>query len=105
MAHHELDTGSSVDMAVTELVEALEARHFTVTLAKSAADVEFTISRNPLIGAALPDPGPHELLYCSAPVVISASSRTGVLHTSCQRERTASTAGQLRGTALRARSA
>jgi len=66
VAHHELGTGSTVDRAVTDLVEALEARHLTVTLAKSAADVGFTISRNPGIGAALLDPevfeGPEAFL-------------------------------------------
>ena len=56
LAHHKLGTGSTVARAVDDLVEALKARHLTVTLAKSAADVDFTISRNPAIGAALLDP-------------------------------------------------
>jgi hypothetical protein len=37
VAHHEIGTGSTVDWALSDLVEALEARHLTVTLAKSAS--------------------------------------------------------------------
>jgi len=56
LAHHELGTGSAIATALDDLVGALEARRLTVTLAKSAADVDFVISRNAGIGAALLDP-------------------------------------------------
>ncbi len=56
LAHHELGTGSVTATAVGDLAAALEARELTVTLARSSADVEFAISQNAGIGAALLDP-------------------------------------------------
>ena len=56
VAHHELGTDSVIAASVGDLAAALEERGLSVTLARSAADVDFAISRNAGIGAALLDP-------------------------------------------------
>ena len=56
LAHQELGTDSVVAGAVGELAAALQARGLNVELARSAADVDFAISQNAGIGAALLDP-------------------------------------------------
>ena len=56
LAHHALGNGSVIAAAVDDLAAAIEARGLTVALARSTADVDFKISQNAGIGAALLDP-------------------------------------------------
>jgi ornithine decarboxylase len=56
VAHSELSNGSAVGHAVSELASALAGKDLTVEFASSAADVEFAVSRDVGIGAALLDP-------------------------------------------------
>ncbi|MBV9413456.1 MAG: hypothetical protein JO363_00605, partial [Solirubrobacterales bacterium] len=56
VAHSEQSDGSAVGRAVSELASALAEKELTVEFASSAADVEFAVSRDVGIGAALLDP-------------------------------------------------
>jgi len=56
VAHSELSDGSAVGRAVSELASALAEEDLTVEFACTAADVEFAVSRDVGIGAALLDP-------------------------------------------------